>query len=342
MTIRHSAGSYEIHFGGIVESLIDLGPRDFLVTDTMVAAHYGPFPLDDDRVAVVPSGESSKSIEAYSQLLSRAAQSKLRRDGRIVALGGGVVGDLAGFLAATYMRGVSFLQVPTTLLAMVDSSIGGKVGIDLPEGKNLAGAFYPPTQVRVAVEFLETLPDRHLANGAAEIWKHAFISDVGLLKLLSEAPLRPGDPRTLDIVQRSLMVKARVVQADEFETTGLRATLNFGHTIGHALEKELGYEGLLHGEAIAAGMYYECLVGESIGVTPSGTADVVREGLESQGLPTHLPMSVEPEGMVEAMKLDKKARGEGLSMSLLTEVGACSLTHGIDERTVLSVLESRR
>ena len=342
MTVRHSGGSYEILFGGIVESLLDVGPRDFLITDTMVAAHYGPFPLDDERVAIVPSGESSKSPEIYTELLSRVARSQLRRDGRIIALGGGVVGDLAGFVAATYMRGVAFLQVPTTLLAMVDSSIGGKVGIDLPEGKNLAGAFYPPTQVRVAVEFLQTLPERQLANGAAEVWKHAFIADQLLLGTLRHQPIHPGDERLADIIQSSLQVKADVVEADEFETNGRRATLNFGHTIGHALEKELGYEGMLHGEAIAVGMYIECLVGEAVGVTPVGVAEEVRAGLDSQGLPTHLPLSVEPQGLVQAMKLDKKARGEGLSMSLLTGLGACELTHGIDERTVLTVLESRQ
>jgi len=342
VTIRHSGGSYEIVFGGIVESLLDMGGEDFLITDTMVAAHYGPFPLEDRRVAVVPSGEASKSPQVYVDLLSRVAQSGLRRNGRIIALGGGVIGDLAGFVASTYMRGIAFLQVPTTLLAMVDSSIGGKVGIDLPEGKNLAGSFYPPNQVRIAVEFLETLPERQLTNGASEVWKHAFIADQLLLGTLRHHPIEPGDPRLVDIIQSSLQVKADVVQADEFETNGLRATLNFGHTIGHALERELGYEGMLHGEAISVGMYLECLVGEAVGVTPGGVAEEVRAGLESQGLPTHLPFSVEPEALVQAMKLDKKARGEGLSMSLLTGLGSCQLTHGIDERTVLTVLESRQ
>lgn len=342
MTIRHSSGSYDIVFGGIVESLIDLGPDDFLITDTMVAAHYGPFPLDDHRVAVVPSGESSKSPAIYTDLLSSVAKSGLRRNGRIVALGGGVVGDLAGFVAATYMRGVGFLQVPTTLLAMVDSSIGGKVGIDLPEGKNLAGAFYAPNQVRIAVEFLDTLPERQLTNGTAEIWKHAFIADQLLMGTLRHRPIEPGDARIADIIQSSLQVKADIVQADEFETNGLRATLNFGHTIGHALERELGYEGMLHGEAVAVGMYLECLVGEAVGITPPGVAEEVRLGLDSQGLPTHMPFSVEPQAVVQAMKLDKKARGEGLSMSLLTGLGACQLTHGVDERTVLTVLESRQ
>ncbi len=342
MTIQHSGGSYEIVFGGIVESLVDLGEQDFLVTDTIVAAHYGPFPLDDSRVAIIAAGESSKSTETYADLLSKAAQSGLRRSGRVVALGGGVVGDLAGFLAATYMRGVAYIQVPTTLLAMVDSSIGGKVGIDLPEGKNLAGSFYSPTQVRVATEFLGTLPARQLVNGAAEVWKHGFIADLELLEILTESPISADDPRIDDIVARSLRVKAHIVQADEFETNGLRATLNFGHTIGHALEREMGYEGLLHGEAVAVGMYYEALVGEAAGVTPLDTARHVQSGLDSQGLPTHLPMSVEPMDLIQTMKLDKKATGDGLSMSLLTGLGSCRLVHGIDERAVLTVLESRQ
>lgn len=324
MIISHSRGSYPIRF----MTYGDLELDGVVIVDSNVLAAWPDLKAHDP--IVVLAGESSKSLAQYERLLHELADRGVRRDARLVAVGGGVVGDLVGFVAATYLRGVEFTQVPTTLLAMVDSSVGGKVGLDLPQGKNLVGAFWPPAEVQIAPEFLKTLPDRQLKNGMAEVLKAAFIRDPELLAITDDLPV---------IIQRCIQIKAEVVEPDEFDRTGARAILNFGHTLGHAIETVHGYETYLHGEAIAIGMVAEARLGEHLGITKPGTADTVETHLAKAGLPTRYDGWKDP-ALKDAIRLDKKNDARGLGLSLLTELGRCKLVTGIAESDVAAFLES--
>jgi 3-dehydroquinate synthase len=311
------------------------GPR-FAITDAHVAPHLPPiaYPL-----LVIEPGEASKGIATYSLVLEWLAESQARRDATLIAIGGGVVGDLAGFVAATYMRGIALVQVPTTLMGQVDSAIGGKTAIDLKAGKNLAGAFHAPDAILVDVQMLATLPAREFVSGAAEVWKYGAILDAELLAELERAPLSPDRTDLARIVRRCAEHKARVVEEDEFERLGRRAILNFGHTIGHAVEAAMGFGPLTHGEAVAIGMVAEARLGETIGLTEAGVADRLRRGLSRQGLPTEIPPGLEPRELMAWMGRDKKAGADGLAFSLLPAVGRCTLVRGVDESAVLDVLK---
>ncbi|RYG49546.1 3-dehydroquinate synthase [bacterium] len=328
MTIRHAGGSYEVAFGNLSEAMQALPENRRIVTDENVAAALG-IPTD----LVLPAGETNKSLDGYAEAARALARTRANRRTTLVALGGGVIGDLVGFLAASYMRGVPFVQVPTSLLAMVDSSVGGKVGIDIPEGKNLLGAFYPPVAVHVPLDALSTLPERQVANGMAEVWKTGFIRDEHLVARLEADPT---PDRAL--IERCVAHKAAVVEADEYETNGIRATLNFGHTIGHAIERVQNYEGFLHGEAIAVGMVLESRLGERLGHTDPGTTERVSAGLASQGLPTEWPVP-DPDALIDAMRMDKKAEAGRLAFSLLDRIGSCRLWTDVPEKDVRAVLE---
>jgi 3-dehydroquinate synthase len=263
------------------------------------------------------------------------AQAGCGRNTTLVAIGGGVIGDLGGFLAASYMRGIPYLQVPTTLLSQVDSSVGGKVGVDLPEGKNLVGAFYPPTAVAIPEDVLSHLPERHFANGMAEVLKYGFILDADFSDALN------GDDLDLPAtVRHCIQIKADVVQADEFERLGIRAKLNFGHTVGHALEQVLRYEHLLHGEAISIGMVAEALLGEQLGVTEPGTTDEVRTRLAKHGLPVEWKGLQESDLLIDAMGRDKKAVDGELAFSLLTKIGECKLVEKVPRSAVRAALQA--
>jgi 3-dehydroquinate synthase len=321
-----------------LETLLqDLPPNAFVITDGNVDRALRP----EGPKLVLEPGERTKGLEAFGQCLSWLAQQGASRKATVVAFGGGVVGDLAGFVAASYMRGVRLLQIPTTLLAQVDSSVGGKVGLDLPEGKNLAGAFLPPAEVRLCPQTLDTLPPRQFANGMAEVWKYGLILDAELFDRLRRDPLRPRHPELASVVERCVRLKADVVEEDEFETTGRRAILNFGHTIGHALETVTGYEELLHGEAIAIGMVYEALLGERMGLTPAGTREAVVEAMRLSDLPVDHPALTDAEALLDAMRRDKKASEGRLAFSLLTRVGECKLVEGVDEAAVRAALRER-
>ena len=322
MTVKHSGGEYPVVETTLAQALQNLPPDARILTDANVAALA---PLPDLPTLVLPPGEATKSLERFGEALGWLARSGASRRTTIVALGGGVVGDLAGFVAAAYMRGVPLVGIPTTLLAMVDSSVGGKVAIDLPEGKNLAGAFWPPVEVRLPLDALETLPPRQRANGMAEVLKYGFIMDAPLL----DAPLD---------VMRCVALKARVVEEDERETTGRRAILNFGHTVGHAIERLTGYGPVLHGEAIAVGMAVEADLGERLGASAPGTAAEVRRVLAAHGLPTRHEAVHEVEPMLAAMRGDKKAVGGNLAFSLLTGIGECKLVSNVPERDVRRAL----
>lgn len=337
MTIRHSRGTYAIEFASF-ESLTGSLPEDCLVvSDSNVLEHWRP---SGRNVLEVAPGEHEKNLTNLGVLLESFARHGATRATTIVALGGGVVGDLAGFAASAYMRGVPCIQVPTTLLAMVDSSVGGKVGVDLEAGKNLAGAFHPPIAVWIALETLGTLPQRQFVNGTAEVWKAGCILDERLFETLEAEPLLPGDSRIEHVVRRCIELKAGVVAADEFETTGARAILNFGHTVGHALEVVSGYRDMLHGEAVAVGMVVEATLGERLGTTEAGLAGRVRAALESQGLPTWSRWLEEDDALLEAMRHDKKASRGELAFSLIPSLGECKLVRGVDPLEVRAALRS--
>ena len=260
------------------------------------------------------------------------------RDSAVIALGGGVVGDLAGFVAATFMRGVPVLQVPTTLVAMVDASIGGKTAVDTPAGKNLVGAFHPPVAVVIDPHLLATLPLRELRAGFAEVVKHCVIADEPYLREVasnfSELLSARGSTgaRMLSAIVRSVEIKADVVSRDERED-GLRKVLNFGHTIGHAVEMVSGFS-LLHGEAVAIGMALESRLAEQIGLARTGTAATIAGALQAAGLPTALPPGFERDAVIEAMRSDKKVRSGKTRFSLPLSIGAMA---GADTGWTVSV-----
>lgn len=312
MTIRHRHGTYSVEFTELTE--IQNAIKDRLVfTDENVKLALN---LQVERMKVLPPGEESKDIPHFVECIDWLVSQKATRTRQIVALGGGVIGDLIGFVAASYMRGIPYIQVPTTLLAMVDSAVGGKVAVDHGEAKNLIGAFHAPKRVLIALDALKRLPERQIRNGMAEVLKYGFIEDPRILE--SAGP----DQET---VQRCIEIKAKIVQEDEFETTGRRAELNFGHTVAHALEAETRYRELLHGEAVAIGMCAESILGENLGISPKGTASTTIDALHRYGLPTHHPLLAHPEPLLHRMLLDKKRSGDRLAFSLLTKIGECKL-----------------
>ena len=274
------------------------------------------------RLFTFPAGEASKTRDAWARISDEMLAWGMGRDGVVVAVGGGVTGDLAGFVAATYLRGVPIVQVPTSLLAMVDASVGGKTAVDVPAGKNLVGAFHPPRVVISDPDAIATLPAEEVAQGLAEALKHGAVLDRAYLEaLVRDAPaLRAGEPeRVRRVVVRSVEIKARVVADDEHEA-GFRQILNFGHTVGHALEAASGYT-LRHGLAVAAGMIVEANIGERLGVTESGTSDALRRAAEAIGLGRLSPQAVEGTAWLAFLTSDKKSRGGAARYVLLRRVG---------------------
>ena len=305
--------------------------RYALITDSSVGPIYAKtvenqFEKDALDVLTVPAGESNKTRDTWARLTDEMLLRRYGRDTVVIALGGGVIGDLAGFVAATFMRGIPIVQIPTTLVAMVDASIGGKTAVDTPAGKNLVGIFHPPTAVLVDPQLLATLPLREMRAGLAEIVKHGVIADEPYLrevassasKMLS-AEGRASDS-TLALIVRSIEIKAGIVSRDEREE-GLRKTLNFGHTIGHAVELVSGFS-LLHGEAVAIGMALEGRLAERIGVAKAGTAAAITAALHSAGLPTDLPRAYDRDAVVAAMESDKKGRAGKTRFALPLRIGA--------------------
>ncbi len=288
-----------------------------------------------------PPGESSKSRAEWARLTDHLLEWGMGRGGVVIALGGGVAGDLAGFVAATYLRGVALVQLPTSLVAMIDSSVGGKTGVDVAAGKNLVGAFHPPRLVVADPEVVATLPRAQRAQGLAEAVKHGAILDRTYLEALEDAAedLLEGRPEALiRAVRRSVELKAEVVGRDEREA-GLRRILNFGHTLGHGLEASSGYR-IPHGAAVSAGMVLEARIGERVGVSRAGTAAELARVLSRMELPTSPPDGVEVDDVLRFAARDKKGRGR---LVLLTEPGRVAPGHGwthpVDEEVVRDVLE---
>jgi 3-dehydroquinate synthase len=291
------------------------------------------------------NGEGHKTRETWSLITDAMLEGGIGRDAAMIAFGGGVPGDLGGFVAATYMRGLPLVQVPTTLLAMIDSSVGGKTGVDTPAGKNLVGAFHQPECVLIDPDLLQTLPDAQLRSGLAEAVKHGAIADPEYLEWIetSAAELLAGDPDALTrLIVRSVEIKAEVVGRDEKES-GPRKLLNFGHTIGHAVEALSGYS-LLHGEAVAIGMVEEARIGEKLGVTASGTSARLRRVLTRLGLPTSLPMVLSAGDVIGWTRTDKKTREGRVQYALIEGVGIPALGRdgrygtAVADETVLEVL----
>ncbi len=302
-----------------------------IVTDENVGALYGDAVEASLKGAglkavrlTLPAGEATKSLAVLERTYHALCQAGISRGDGILALGGGVIGDLSGFAAATYLRGVPYVQVPTSLLAQVDSAVGGKVAVDLPEGKNLVGSFYQPQLVLIDPDTLLTLPDRYFADGMGEVIKYGCIRDARLFELLKENPGRQAlAPHMQDIIAACVAIKADIVSRDEHDT-GERMLLNFGHTLGHAVEALQGYAGFSHGEAVAVGMHLICLLAEEKGLTEKGTAQALFDCLQAHRLPVSVHLA-KPDRLLEMLGRDKKNIGRSLSVVLLNRIGESRL-----------------
>ena len=329
--------SYPIQIGtGLLARLgkecarLNAGTRCAIITDTNVDRRYAKLAFNslvkagfEPTLVIVPAGETAKSLRTVQSCYDQLAAQRLERKSFIVALGGGVVGDLAGFVAATYLRGIGFVQVPTTLLAQVDSSVGGKVGVNLKSGKNLVGAFYQPRLVLCDLDTLKTLPERELRAGLAEVIKYGIIYDSQLFaRLERDLPkLLKRNPAALEaVIARCCEIKADVVSQDETES-GLRAILNFGHTIGHAIENSSGYGKYLHGEAISIGQVAAAKLSALTGLAGED-AERIRVLFENAGLPTKIQLNpAKREKLFAAMRLDKKVSGGEIKFVLAKRLG---------------------
>jgi 3-dehydroquinate synthase len=330
--------SYDIKIGsGLLATLgsectrLKLEKRSAIITDANVSPHYAALACKalteagfEAVVVTVPAGETAKTLKTVQSCYDQLASQHLERKSFIVALGGGVVGDLAGFVASTYLRGIGFIQIPTTLLAQVDSSVGGKVGVNLKSGKNLVGAFYQPRLVLCDLETLKTLPEREYRSGLAEVIKYGIIYDAALFTELEGVmpKLLQRDTEALArVVARCCEIKAEVVQQDETES-GLRAILNFGHTIGHALEAISHYGKYLHGEAISIGQVAAARLSSKITSLPLGDVQRITSLFQNAGLPTALELKgSQRTKLIAAMQHDKKVTGGEIKFVLARNIG---------------------
>ena len=359
------ASHQQVEVGGAAPYRIDIAPgllddgallashlrgrHALIVSDSQVAPLYAQrvqaalaAARPDAKLAlhVFEAGEASKTLANFSGVIDALAALGATRDACIYALGGGVVGDLAGFAAACWMRGIDVVQLPTTLLAMVDSSVGGKTAVDIAQGKNLVGAFHPPCAVIADTAALRTLPPRELRAGFAEVIKYGAIVDAPFLDWLDADAdgLLAGDDAVLaEAIARSCAHKAAIVERDPFER-GERALLNFGHTFGHAIETEQGYGGLNHGEAVAVGMVLAARLSTLLGLADAADGERLRALLARFGLPTTLPPDLDPAALVARMRLDKKAQGSGLRFVLWNGAGKARVVADVAEARVLDAL----
>jgi len=318
--------------GRLPEELEALGlSRAVVVTDHHLAELYaGPLSRLGPPLAV-PPGEQSKSLAQVAALYDGLVERAVNRRTALVAVGGGVVGDLAGFVAATFLRGLPLVQVPTTLLAMVDSSLGGKVGVDLPAGKNLVGAFYPPKAVLCDPAVLDTLPEREWSGGMAEVIKHAILDSADFFQALDRPPR--------ELIERAAAVKIAVVTRDPFEQ-GERAHLNLGHTLGHALETVTGYARFHHGEAVALGLVAAIRLARLLGVLEEDFEAALEDRLRRSGLPVRIPAGLSWEAIASAMAKDKKNVDGRLTFVLPVRLGKVRVHPGVDPDDVRKVFES--
>ena len=334
LKINLAERSYAIHIAAdlgaevrhAVTQRATAGRRVAVLTDTNFAqaqsaalrAMFGETP-----VLIVEPGEGSKSLAGLGRVLDFLAEHKIDRGGALFAVGGGVIGDLGGFAAASWLRGIDFFQVPTTLLAMVDSSVGGKTGINLAAGKNLAGAFHQPRGVFISTKLLATLPPREFSAGAAEVIKYGLLGDAALFDDLEKSPLTAASPTLAALIRRCCALKARIVEADERETAadGGRALLNLGHTFGHAVENAAGYGEYLHGEAVAIGLCAAARLSHKLGYVSAAEVGRVERVVAAHALPVCLRAPLAFTELHAAMTRDKKVRAGGLRMVVLKRLG---------------------
>ncbi|MBL9117499.1 MAG: 3-dehydroquinate synthase [Verrucomicrobiaceae bacterium] len=302
------------------------GSKVAVITDSNVAPLYAETVLGSLRAAgkqpvliTVPAGEASKSMPQAERVLDDIAAAGLDRKSFVVALGGGVIGDLAGFVAAIYQRGIPYVQIPTTVLSQVDSSVGGKTGVNLKDAKNMVGAFHQPAHVFADVETLNSLPKREWNEGFAEIIKHAAIRDASLFEEIEAVADGRGDMTSL--IRRNIAIKASIVEQDEFETQGLRALLNFGHTLGHAIEAAAGYGQLLHGEAISIGLHAATWLSTQLSGLNQDEMDRILSALKAFDLPLHMPQGMDEQDVLRRMKMDKKFVEGSIRFVLLRKLG---------------------
>ena len=348
-TIRVGLGerAYDIVIGRGVRALAAelTGRRNFLVTDSRVSELWGGWArecLPQDGAFEFPAGEQSKTPDTVIAICRKAAELRFDRRARFVALGGGVVGDMTGFAAAIYMRGVGFVQIPTTLLAMVDSSVGGKTGVDIPEGKNLVGAFHQPERVLIDPDFLSTLPPAEIRCGLAEILKMGVILDEELFAELEHEPETLADGRMperfVPLIRRSCELKAQVVAADEREA-GIRALLNYGHTFGHAVELLSDFR-IGHGEGVASGMCCAGELAQQLGRWSRAEAERQKRAIAALGLSTALPRHCSTPAMLEAMRRDKKNRDGAITLVLPNRIGEAETVRNVSDCEIASALEA--
>lgn len=344
--------TYPVFVGAKLENIglclekMGFSKKALVVTDRNVGAIYLGAVLKSlessgfnaGSLAIGP-GEQNKNIKTIQSIYSAAVKAALDRKSVIIALGGGIVGDLAGFAAATYLRGVPLVQVPTTLLAMVDSSVGGKTGFDLKEGKNLVGAFYQPKVVWIDISTLKTLPKRHISNGLAEVVKYGVIKDATFFNYLEKNIARLDDKILAHIIFRSCQIKARVVEKDEFEEKGLREILNFGHTFGHAAETLSGYRGILHGEAIPAGMNTASRLSVKLGLLKNGQFQRIQRLLSAAGLGLSFKEKFAVNNILKVMMRDKKVRNGKLRLVLPLDIGRVTVKTDISEKLIKEALK---
>lgn len=328
-------GEYEVYVGQ-VSSLTNFSMQSpIIVTDENVAKHHLEkirMMLPDANSIILPAGEGHKNLETISRLWKSFLENGLDRKSTVIAFGGGVIGDMTGFAASTYMRGIQWIAIPTTLLSMVDASIGGKTGFDLPEGKNLVGSFYPPKLVLADPNLLLTLTDRELRSGMAEVVKHGIISDPELFELCKHNMDWVKDNLEA-IVKHAMAVKIKVIEEDPYEK-GIRAALNLGHTIGHAVELVSKFE-LRHGEAIAIGTFAEAKYAERIGIARKGLANEIGSVLTELGLPIEIPADMLRGEIINAMRVDKKKNAKVIRFALPAEIGKVELVNVTDLDAVL-------
>ena len=350
--VKLASISYPVYLGNGLLTVAELFERHLGSGKILIVSNDVVAPLYLDRVRaslgkrkveihIVPDGERFKTVETWYRIIDKLVGMQARRDSNIVALGGGVVGDIAGFAAACYMRGIRCLQLPTTLLAQVDASVGGKTAINHVKGKNLVGSFHQPAAVIIDSATLASLPEREFNAGLAEVVKYGAINDTGFFTWLEEnaANIKQRQEDALNhLIHSSVKNKSEIVSQDEKEA-GIRALLNFGHSFGHALEAESNYSRFLHGEAVSIGMVTAARLSEIRGLCQAGTAKRLATLLRILGLPVKLPADININGLTEALALDKKALASGLRLILLEEMGCAVVDNQSSENDILDAMK---
>ena len=348
--------SYDVCMGSdILDGLGDnlkifgLSPKICLVSNPTVFPLYGERVSDSVKKAgfnlltvIVPDGEGYKDLLRVQHIYNELLKYKLDRSSALIALGGGVIGDITGFAASTYMRGISYIQVPTTMLAHVDSYVGGKTGVNHKLGKNMIGTFWQPRLVWIDIETLKTLPGKELLAGLAEVIKYGVIWDKELFDFLDDKRdkiLNLDRKAVMHIIKRSCEIKAEVVSKDEKEA-GLRSILNYGHTIGHAIETVTGYKKYLHGEAVAIGMFFEAMLAHKLNFINKDKVLRIKRLIDSYGLPSEMPADIDADSLLSSMQLDKKAVAGELKFILPEKIGSVRIHKGITEKVIRDILKS--